>query len=137
MYITISKALDIAVEAIKNLPDTYENRQAIIRLTNLKSTKITTTWTQDGVFKALNNWSKRHHRNPTVTDLVEPDMPKATTIKKLFDMRASAFLNIYYPNSAKKKPTTPYSIKTREEWILIFQHEFSRINPKIGEGVRC
>jgi hypothetical protein len=58
-------------------------------------------WTKELVFKELNKWKQEHGRNPTVTNLVEPGMPKAITIQKLFDMRASAFLNIYYPS---KKP---------------------------------
>ena len=132
MYITIQMALDIAIEAIQKLPDTYENRQAITRLTNLKNTKVTVTWTKEEVFKHLNKWREQHRRNPTITDLVEPDMPKATTIKKLFDMKASAFLNVYYTSEKKKKSASRYSLNKQSDWIDIFKREFERIRPKSG-----
>lgn len=129
MYINCSQAIDIAISAIKLLPESEENKQAIIRLNNMKQDRYI-NWTKELVFQYLDNWAKEHGRNPTVTNLVEPNMPKATTIQRLFDMKSSAFLNIYYPNNEKKANTSIYSIKTKQEWIDNFIQQFNRIQPK-------
>ena len=79
MYITRLRAIDIAISAINQLPDSNENRQAVERLLNIKSDCKAITWTKESVRQALDEWAKSHGRNPTVTDLVEPNMPKAVT----------------------------------------------------------
>lgn len=128
MYITRLKAIDIAVSAIKQLPDSSENRQAVERLLNIKSDCKAIIWTKESVHKALDEWAEGHGRNPTVTDLAEPNMPKAVTIQKLFDMKASAFLNIYYP-TGKNKRISRYTVRTREEWISDFTAQYKSIRP--------
>ena len=129
MYINRLQALNIAISAINQLPDSEQNKQAIERLENMKKDKYI-RWTKEMVFEQLDKWKSVHNRNPTVTDLVESDMPKVITIKKLFDMRASAFLNIYYPRTANKHSTSKYSIKTKQEWVDNFIEEFNRIQPQ-------
>ena len=128
MYITTLQAIDIAIQAIEQLPSSEKNKQAIIRLTNMKQDKYI-HWTKESVFKQLDDWVKTHNRNPTVTNLTETNMPKAVTIQKLFDMKASAFLRIYYPSEKHKANTNKYSIKTKEEWISDFTHQFNKIQP--------
>ena len=126
MYITRHQAIDIAVSAIKQLPDSYENRQAVERLLNIKKDCKAISWTKESVHRALDEWAADHGRNPSVTDLAEPNMPKAVTIKQLFDMKASAFLNTYYSSEKKKEKVGIYSHRTREEWIsdFVFQYNF-------------
>lgn len=128
MYISRLQAIDIAVSAIKQLPDSIENRQAVERLLNIKSDCKAICWTKESVHQVLDEWAKIHGRNPTVTDLAEPNMPKAVTIKKLFDMKASAFLNIYYPTSIRRSYGR-YTFKSREEWVADFTEQFNRIYP--------
>ena len=132
MYINRLQAIDIAISAIKILPETEENKQAIIRLTNMKQDRYI-NWTKELVFQYLDNWTKEHERNPTVTNLVELNMPKATTIQKLFDMKASAFLNIYYPPKEKRINTSKYTIKSQQEWIDDFIEQFNQIQPKTSK----
>lgn len=129
MYITRCQAIDIAVSAIKQLPDSYENRQAVERLLNIKKDSKAISWTKKSVHQALDEWAAVHGRNPTVTDLAEPNMPKAVTVKKLFDMKASAFLNTYYPSEKKKARVGRYSHRTREEWISDFVSRYNSIRP--------
>ena len=129
MYITRHQAIDIAVSAIKQLPDSYENRQAVERLLNIKKDSKAISWTKESVHRALDEWAKNHGRNPTVTDLAEPDMPKAVTVKKLFDMKASAFLNTYYSSEKGKAKVGRYSHRTREEWISDFVFRYNSIRP--------
>ena len=129
MYITRLRALDIAISAISQLPDSNENRQAVERLLNIRSDCKTITWTKGSVRQALDEWTAAHGRNPTVTDLVEPNMPKAVTIQKLFDMKASAFLNIYYPREKTKRKSSKYTVRTREEWISDFISQYNSIRP--------
>lgn len=135
MYITILQALNIAVEAIRQLPDSDENRQAITRLTNLKNKDLYVNWTKELVFKKLNDWKKNHdNRNPNATCLAEHGMPKAHTIQRLFDMKASAFFNIYYPNdNSKKTAYTPYSVHSKEEYVELFIKEYNRIKPRTSK----
>lgn len=130
MYINTIQALEIAISAIQQLPDTEENRQAIIRLSNMKSQDRYIHWTKELVFEYLDKWKIEHDRNPTVTTLTEPNMPKYTTIQKLFNMKASAFLNIYYPSEERKPMTTKYTVKTEQEWIDDFKEQFDKIQPK-------
>lgn len=129
MYITRLQAINISIDAIKKLPQTAENEQAIERLTKMKANDNYVHWTKEQVFNQLDKWRDKHNRNPTVTDLIEPDMPKAITIKKLFDMRASVFLNIYYPIQTPKKIITKYSYKTKQEWVDDFKVQYEKIKP--------
>jgi hypothetical protein len=131
MYITRLQSIDIAINAIKQLPESEENLQAIERLLNLKETLLVQPkWTKELVFKELNKWKQEHGRNPTVTNLVEPGMPKAITIQKLFDMRASAFLNIYYPSKKPRFKYTPYLSKSKDEWINDFVKQYNELKPR-------
>lgn len=129
MYINTLEAINIAVSAIKQLPQSPENEQAIERLLNMKSDRYI-NWTREMVKERLDKWAAEHGRNPTVTNLAEPDMPKAVTIQRLFDMRASAFLNIYYPSgTSKRRNTSRYTVKTEEEWVEDFVRQFNEIKP--------
>ncbi len=131
MYINRKEALMIAIEAIKQLPETYENKQAIERLegiiTDCKITGI--FWTKEKVFEVLDKWRDEHGRNPSVTNLMESEMPPPSTIQRLFDMNGSAFLNIYYPHPQKAKPKTKYTSKTEQEWVDDFVEQFNKIQP--------
>lgn len=131
MYVNRKEALKIAIEAINQLPKTDENKQAIVRLEGIiKDCKITGTyWTQEKVFEVLNKWRDDHGRNPSVTNLMEPEMPPPSTIQRLFDMSGSAFLNIYYPHSTKAKRKNKYTTKTEQEWIEDFVEQFNKIQP--------
>lgn len=129
MYITRLRAIDIAISAINQLPDSNENRQAVERLLNIKNDCKAIIWTKESVRQALDEWAESHGRNPTVTDLVEPNMPKAVTIQKLFDMKASAFLNTYYTTEKRKPQSSRYSVRSREEWITDFKAQYNSIRP--------
>ncbi|MCM1168195.1 MAG: hypothetical protein NC299_18440 [Lachnospiraceae bacterium] len=131
MYINRKEALKIAINAIRKLPETYENKQAIERLEGmLEDCKLTGVfWTKEKVLNVLNKWKDEHGRNPSVTNLMEPDMPSPTTIQKLFDMSSSAFLNIYYPRSEKTKRKNKYTTKTEREWVKDFVEQFNKIQP--------
>lgn len=131
MYVNRKEALNIAIEAIKQLPETYENKQVIERLEGIISDcKITGTyWTKEKVFEVLNKWRDEHGRNPSVTNLMEPEMPPPSTIQRLFDMSASAFLNIHYPHPTKAKRKNKYTVKTEQQWIENFVEQFNKIQP--------
>lgn len=132
MYVNKSKALSIAIEAIKQLPYSDENEQAIKRLKTLGEMTMNRHWTKETIFQALNQWRDEHGRNPTVTNLVEYGMPKAVTIQRMFDMKASAFMSIYYPSEQTKKPVTKYSVRTEQEWINDFRRQYEQMKPKSG-----
>ena len=131
MYVNRTEALKIAIEAIKQLPETCENKQAIERLEGIiADCKISGIyWTKEKVFEVLNKWRDEHRRNPSVTNLMEPGMPPTTTIQRLFDMSGSAFLNIHYPRFEKAKRKNKYTIKTEQEWIENFVEQFNKIQP--------
>lgn len=129
MYIDCLQAIDIAISAIKQLPETEENKQAITRLSNMKQDRYI-KWTKELVFRYLDNWAKEHDHNPTVNNLSEPNMPKAATFHRLFDMKPSTFLNTYYPNNKPKEKRSKYSAKTKQEWIDNFIQQFNKIQPK-------
>ena len=89
-------------------------------------------WTKEQVFDALDKWKAEHGRNPTITNLAETDMPSGSTIQYLFDMKPTAFLNIYYPNNTPKKNTSQYTIKSKQEWIDNFVEQFNKNKPISG-----
>lgn len=131
MYVNRQQSLQIAISAIKQLPETPENTQAIERLEGILSDcKITGTyWTKEKVFEALNKWRDEHGRNPSVTNLSEPGMPPSSTIQRLFDMKGSAFLNIYYPRTTRAESKSKYTVKSEQEWIENFVEQFNKIKP--------
>ena len=129
MYITRLEAINIAISAIKQQEPSNKNQQAIFRLEKMKRQNSFIQWTKEEVIKRLDDWKEQHKRNPTVTNLIEPDMPKPITIQKLFDMKASAFLNIYYPMKKRRANTTKYNFKTKEEWIQDFIEQYNKILP--------
>lgn len=130
MSLTRIEALNIAIDAIGKLDATYNNTEAIRLINNMKKKDSYIKWTKEEVFNKLNEWQKEHNRNPTTTNLSEPNMPKGVTIQKLFDMKPSAFLNIYYPNKIIKANTSRYTLKTKEEWVNDFILQCNKIHPK-------
>lgn len=132
MYINIERAISIAIKAIEQLPPSDENEQAIKRLQSLGKVRLNAQWTKERVFQALDQWRDEHGRNPTVSNLVEYGMPKAVTIQRMFDMKASVFMSIHYPRENIKKPTTKYSIRSEQEWIDDFRRQYEQIKPKSG-----
>lgn len=130
MSISTLKAFEIAISAIQQLPETQENKDAVIKLTKLMKQDRYICWTKELVFERLDKWKSEHGRNPNMTNLTEFDMPNPTSIQRLFDMKASAFLSIYYPSGNKKPATTIYSVKSRQEWIDEFVKQFTEIKPK-------
>ena len=130
MSISTVKAFEIAISAIQQLPETQENKEAIIKLTKLMRQDRYIHWTKELVFEQLDKWKAEHGRNPNMTNLTEFGMPSPTSIQRLFDMKASAFLSIYYPSKNKKPATTIYSVKSRQEWIDEFVEQFTKIKPK-------
>lgn len=130
MSVNTIKALEIAISAIQELPESQENKEAIAKLRKIMHQDRYVHWTKELVFERLDKWKVEHNRNPTVTNLVEYDMPKPTTIQRLFDMKAGAFFSIYYPSKNKKAKKNKYSMKSRQEWIDDFITQFNEIKPK-------
>ena len=107
---TQREALDRTVEIIKDYEEkvlgkeTNTTQEIISMLLKMKSSAKMINWSKDLVFEILDEWRDKHGRNPSATDLVEAGMPSSTVIKKVFDMKSSAFLKIYYPRERIKKP---------------------------------
>lgn len=119
------EAVEKAIEII-NERDAVEAKSQIIE--NLEKVKILlkNEWTKDGVFAKINQWVDTHGRNPCYTDLLQyDDMPSPIAIKRAFDMKPKAFLNLYYPYT-KKKSATYVSIMSTEELASIFVAQFDK-----------
>lgn len=130
MYVTVSKAIDMAIKALRDLPESNENEQAITRLKNLQDKNHYTKWTKDLVFNRLSKWARTHNRNPTITNLAESGMPKGSQIRRLFDMSPKAFLNTYYPQLKEDTINKKYTTKSKQEYVDLFIEEYERIKPK-------
>lgn len=132
---TQREALDLTVEIIKDYEEkvlgkeTNTTQEIISMLLKMKSSAKMINWSKDLVFEVLNEWRDKHGRNPSATDLVEAGMPSSTVIKKVFDMKSSAFLKIYYPREKNKKATTKYSLFTNEDWASIFVEQYEKHKP--------
>lgn len=126
---TQQEALYYAISVIKQQPETKAGNNAIEVLSNMTKSCRYIKWTEETVRQALDDWKAEHNRNPSVTDLSEPEMPKGTTIKKLFDMSPSAFLNIYYPREHPKKSVSKYNLLTEEDYKNIFIKQYQKHKP--------
>lgn len=127
---THKEALSYAISAIEQLPRSKSGDEAILILDRISESCRYIRWTQESVFEALNQWKKEHGRNPIVSDLSEPNMPKKVTVKRLFNMNPSSFLNLYYPREKKKKPLSKYEGLSKEDHIAIFIAQYQKHKPK-------
>lgn len=132
---TQHEAIDRSIKIIKEYQTKIlkeENpviTETITILLKMKSSARMIHWSKELVFEVLDKWRNEHKRNPAVTDLIESGMPKAITIKKLFDMTASAFLAIYYPREKPKKSTTRFSLLSKEDWANVFIEQYTKYKP--------
>lgn len=126
---TKQESLLYAISVISTQPQTKTSSEAITILTEMAKSCKYIKWTKETVTEALDKWKVEHNRNPSVTDLFEPDMPKGETIKKLFDMAPSAFLNKYYPREHRKKAQTKYNLTTPNEYKEIFFEQYYKHKP--------
>ncbi len=127
---TRKEALSYAIQAIEQLPRSEFGDEAIQILNRISESCRYIRWTQESVFEALDQWKKEHGRNPTVSDLAEPDMPKKGTVKRLFDMNASEFLKLHYPKERKKKPQSKYAAFSGEDYLALFIAQYQKHKPK-------
>ena len=133
MYITRKKALEIAIEALKEKEPAPEIEQAITRLYYMaNSSSKEVRWTKGTIFEAINEWVNEHGRNPIAADLASPNMPKASTIKSVFNTTIKDFLNEHYP-SAPKGFKRKHNCLPKEKYMEIFKAEYSRINPQTAK----
>lgn len=126
---TRKEALSYAISAINQLPQSDAGNEAILILTRISESCQYIEWTKEKVFEKLNQWKEEHGRNPTVADLSEPGMPKKATVKRLFNMNPSSFMNLYYPKE-KRKPTAKYAGYTDDDYVAAFKVQYQKIKPK-------
>ena len=126
---TRQEALHYAIFTLQQQPPSKKRNDAVNILLQMAESCKYIKWTKDNVIQALDNWKAEHGRNPSVTDLSEPDMPKGTTIKKLFDMSPSAFMNLYYPRKQNKKPTNKYNLMLPDDYKKIFVKQYQKHSP--------
>lgn len=126
---TKQQSLLYAIKILTQQPPTKSTTAAIQVLTKMAASCVYIKWTKESVIIALDKWKSEHNRNPTVTDLSEPDMPKGDTIKKLFNVKPSVFLSKYYPSEQRKTPKTKYNIITPEEYKEIFLEQYHKHKP--------
>ncbi len=128
MTVTIKKAMEMAIQALKEKEQTAEVQQAIHKLQRLAKRDLVAEWSQESIIEALENWRKEHDGAiPTVTTLVEPGMPGCNIIQKHFGMRASAFLRQQYPPKVtpKARPNR-YGFTREQDWLDCFKEQFEK-----------
>lgn len=133
LYITRRKALEMAIEALKEKEPAPEIEQAITRLYYMaNSSSKEVRWTKETIFEAINEWVNEHGRHPIAADLYSPNLPKPSTIKSVFNTTIKDFLNEHYPSNPKgfkrKQNCLP-----KEKYMEIFKAEYSRINPQTAK----
>lgn len=125
------QALNIGISAIKKLPKSKENEEAIKILTELKIQNGFIKWDKEKICEALDEWAEKNGKPPTTTNLTEPNMPNGNIIKLHFHMKASVFLKKRY-GEPPKKTYSKYPFQSKEEWIECFVEQFKKHNCNSG-----
>ncbi len=122
---TTKEALELAIITLKREEHNEKNSEAIKRLQQLQRRDIVAKWSKESIIEALEKWKDQHGRPPTVTNLIEPDMPGANIIQKHFGMRASALLHkLYFSNDNTVPRKNQYGYQSPEDWLSCFREQF-------------
>lgn len=128
---TTKEALKIAITALQEKEPTEKTNKAIKQLQYFQKREIVTKWDKEKIIAALNNWKERHNKIPTVTNLVEPDMPGASIIQKHFNTSASALLHKLYPvNDDSERYKGRYGFESNDDWLNCFREQFLKHRDK-------
>lgn len=129
--VTIKEALNVAIDLLKQQPQTNKNIEIIKILERQTHKESFRHWSKEEIFKTIDEWIEKHKRKPTTTSLQEIGMPKPITIKTHFGMKATSFLKTYYNNDSlpQKPKTNIYGFKTQEDWINCFVTQFKKHHP--------
>lgn len=127
IIMTTMQALDLAISALQEKNTDGELNLAIRLLHRLQKRELAANWSQSKIIDALDNWAREHGHPPTVTNLIEPGMPGASTIQSHFGMRASAFLRKKYPGEVKNRASkNPYGFTSESDWLQCFREQFTK-----------
>lgn len=90
-------------------------------------------WTEDAIFKAIDNFIEKNGRLPTYIDLSSfPDLPTHPSIKNRFDMNVSEFYNTYYNSYVHLCKSRTYHYRTAEYWLNDFKIQYKSLGcPKM------
>ena len=130
--ITFQKAIQIAIGSTRdnNVIDEKERSETIKILENVLKRDYFTYWDKDKIIEALMDYKERTGLTPTVTSLTEIGMPKATTIRTHFHIKASLLLKQLFPENRRTRPekmyTNPYGFDTEEAWLKCFTEQFHK-----------
>lgn len=119
------ESVERAIEIISK-EESVEGKSQILE--NLEKVKILlkNEWTKDAIIDKISQWAIEHGRNPCYSDLSQyDDLPNPIAVKRAFDMRATAFLNLYYPHE-KKASVTYVSVMSKEEIVTLFVTQFEK-----------
>lgn len=125
------QALNIGISAIKKLPKSEKNEEAIRILTELKIQNGFIKWDKEKICRVLDEWAEKNGRPPTTTHLTDPNMPNGNIIKLHFHMKASVFLRKRYGELPKKK-YSKHPFQTKEEWVECFVEQFEKHDCQSG-----
>ncbi len=130
IYITRKKALEIAIEALKEKEPVPEIRQAITQLYNMANG--TQEEKKETIPEEINRWVNEHGHNPIAADFISSDLPEASDIRSVFNMTAEDFPDRYYP-SAPRGFKRKHNRLPKEKYMEIFRSEYARINPRTAK----
>lgn len=135
-------ALNIAIRAVKQLPETKTNCLAISALENMKKKTGHKKWSKEIIKDTLYEWKKENGRAPTTVNLSEEGMPGAPIIKAHFHMSASLFLKQLFPELRGESGTrnNKYGYTCEQDWVSCFREQFikniDKVNSKNYDSLR-
>ena len=129
MGMSAREALYVAIELMEQQPETQQNKETLKQLNKLLSKDIFVNWSKEMIIDTLDDWAKKNGRPPTVSNLVEPGMPKSITIKKHFGVSASVFLKQHFDIKDKKTRINKYGFIHEDDWLRCFIFQFNKHQP--------
>jgi hypothetical protein len=109
-----------------------EDKEVIEKLNEIIGDMPLTGWSERTIFDTIDQFIIDNGRAPTATDFKKKGLPPHPVIKLRFGINLKEFLNKYYPRK-RLCSSTPYSHKTKEQWLEHFLIDYEKQKPRSAE----
>ena len=126
---TRKEALNEAIKIIRTTKIDQEKRGLIIKKLELCVSELPfTSWSEEAIFDACEEFIRENGRGITTKDFERPELPSHPAIKNRFGMTAKEFRDLYYPLK-ETSPKSRYANHPVSYWTEQFISEYNRIRP--------
>lgn len=116
------------LRGISILSKNKKNQEIVDKLKEIFEEYPYKTWTKKAVFDSIEQFRIEHNgRYPNIKEFEGSGLPSHSSIKNLFGVSVSRFLDIYYPNRLKIS-NTRYNNQSPYYWMEQFKKTYLSIN---------